>query len=313
MKQRLKKLIKLTIWASVVMYLINKFIESDALIRHLLKVSPNGFYHWKHGKIYYTKQGSGTPVLLVHELSPSSSQQEWTRVINELAKSHTVYAIDLLGCGRSEKPFITYTNYLLAELLCDFCREVIKEPATVIATGKSGAFAITAVKLDQNAFTTIILVNPESLKKQSVLPDARSKASKAILDCPLLGVSLYYLLMSRNQLEYEFSERNFYNPFHVTRNLINTYYEAAHTSRGNGRHLQASIIGNYVNFDIRHVLSTMDTPIHMIFGSEMENVDKIAASYKKIHNRVTCTQVEQTKMLPQLEAPQRFLSAISGI
>ena len=41
---------------------------------------------------------------LIHDLDPTASSYEWKAVTKKLAENHTVYAIDLLGCGRSEKP-----------------------------------------------------------------------------------------------------------------------------------------------------------------------------------------------------------------
>ena len=69
---------------------------------------------------------------------PGASGYEWNAVTKELATEHTVYTIDLLGCGRSEKPEITYTNFVFAQLLCDFAKNVIKEETDVIASGFPG-------------------------------------------------------------------------------------------------------------------------------------------------------------------------------
>ena len=63
------------------------------------------------------KKGEGTPLLLVHDLNCASSNYEWKYVVDDLSKRHTVYAIDLLGCGHSDKPKMTYTNYLYVQLL----------------------------------------------------------------------------------------------------------------------------------------------------------------------------------------------------
>ena len=57
---------------------------------------------------------------LIHDLKPESSSYEWKRVVKALAKKHTVYTIDLLGCGYSDKPNITYTAYMYTQLLNDF-------------------------------------------------------------------------------------------------------------------------------------------------------------------------------------------------
>lgn len=312
MKQRLKFLMKLAIWTSVVMYLTNKLLESSSIVRHMLNVQKGSFFEWRHGKVYYTKEGSGSPVLLIHNLSPISSGKEWTNVTDSLAANHTVYTLDLLGCGRSDKPSITYSNYLFTELISEFIENVIEEKTTVVATGISASFAITAAKIHPDLFEELTLINPDSFGKLSVLPDMRSKAVKAILDCPIIGVSLYYLLTCRSQVDYEFSEKYFCNPFKVTDKVVLTYYEAAHLSGGRGRHLLASLDGNYVNFDVRPAVADLTVHTRLIFGSEQPNAQKIAEAYTSLNSSIECVYVKNTKALPQLEAPKDFLEQLGN-
>lgn len=310
MKHRLKFLMKLAVWTSVAMCLINKFIESSSIVRHLLNVQKGSFFDWRHGKVYYTKQGSGSPVLLLHDFSPVSSGREWTNVIDSLSESHTVYTLDLLGCGRSDKPGITYSNYLFVELISEFIEDVIREKASVMATGRSGSFVVMAAKTHPDLFDDLILVNPESFGKLSVLPNTRSKITKAILDCPILGVSLYYLLTCRSQVDYEFTEKYFCNPFKVTDKDVLTYYESAHLSGGRGRHVLASLVGNYVNFDIRSAVKDLPHSVRLIFGSQQPLAQKIADAYTGLNPSITCCYVKNTKALPQMEAPEEFLKQL---
>ena len=121
---------------------INKFIF-NASDEHSEEDRPN-YYHWKFGNIYYKKAGSGSPLLLIHDLNHYSSSMEWDKVIDTLSEKHTVYTIDLLGCGKSDKPAITYTCYLYVQLLTDFIRDIIGEKTDIIATGASSSFVTAA-------------------------------------------------------------------------------------------------------------------------------------------------------------------------
>ncbi len=51
--------------------------------------------------------GSGPAVLLIHGIGDSSDT--WRPVIEDLARSHTVIAPDLLGHGQSDKPRADYS------------------------------------------------------------------------------------------------------------------------------------------------------------------------------------------------------------
>lgn len=52
--------------------------------------------------LYYTIQGSGEPIVLLHGFLSSSDY--WKSLIPLLARRHTVITIDLLGFGKSPKP-----------------------------------------------------------------------------------------------------------------------------------------------------------------------------------------------------------------
>ena len=89
----------------------------------MLDTDVRNYYHWRFGDIYYTKKGKGSPILLIHDMLPGGSGYEWTRIEDELALEHTVYNLDLPGCGRSEKPGMTYTNFVYVQAICDFIKE----------------------------------------------------------------------------------------------------------------------------------------------------------------------------------------------
>ena len=91
---------------------INKIIKIKATKNNSLDQQKSHFFHWRLGDIYYERVGTGKPVLLIHDLNAASSSYEWNKLIPLLAENYTVYAIDLLGCGHSEKINTTYTNYL---------------------------------------------------------------------------------------------------------------------------------------------------------------------------------------------------------
>ena len=99
-------------------HVINKFIFNTS--DELSEEDSSNYYNWKFGNIYYQKTGSGSPLLLIHDLNHYSSSMEWDKVIDTLSREHTVYTIDLLGCGKSDKPAITYTISMSSFSLISF-------------------------------------------------------------------------------------------------------------------------------------------------------------------------------------------------
>ena len=179
MKKNIRHFFLLTAFAAGTIHLVNRFIDFTASMKNILKTENGNFFDWKNGKIYYTRRGSGTPVLLIHDLSPLSSSYEWCRYAKKLEKQHTVYTIDLLGCGRSEKPYLTYTNYLYVQLITDFVKEVIKDAPTVIATGSSISFVTLAENMNNHLFHKIIAINPPMPEKFNRTPSNSSTLKMA--------------------------------------------------------------------------------------------------------------------------------------
>ena len=59
------------------------------------------------GKMHYLSLGRGSPVLLLHSMA--NSVWSWSKVLEPLAQRHTVYALDTMGQGDSDKPSRDYT------------------------------------------------------------------------------------------------------------------------------------------------------------------------------------------------------------
>lgn len=62
-------------------------------------------------RIFYQRQGTGPPLLLVHGITTYSFV--WRKLLPFLAQSYQVICIDLLGCGASDKPLAP--SYSLTE------------------------------------------------------------------------------------------------------------------------------------------------------------------------------------------------------
>ena len=74
-------------------------------------------------KLAYHMAGRGEPLLLVHGITTYSFI--WRKIIPRLQDNYTVIAVDLLGCGASDKPMdIEYSIINHARLLQDFIKQL---------------------------------------------------------------------------------------------------------------------------------------------------------------------------------------------
>ena len=189
-----KKIVVATVAIGAAMYAANELIVKFATSKNLLKKDEGKFYSFKYGNIFYKVSGEGEPVLLIHDINECSSGMEWIYLEKKLSKTHKVYTIDLLGCGRSDKPKLDYNTFLYVQLITDFIRDVIGEPADIIATGKSVAPVVMSAKLKEEDIDRIMFINPADLVELAEVPDRFSKIKKAIIICPVLGKFIYHRL-----------------------------------------------------------------------------------------------------------------------
>jgi pimeloyl-ACP methyl ester carboxylesterase len=125
-------------------------------------------------KIAYIETGSGPDLVLLHGLG-SSADGDWGRVIPELAKTHHVLALDLLGFGSSDKPMINYGIQTWVDTLGEFLREKNVTRFTLMGESLGGWIAAnyTAEALQQKPDVPAALALPKP--SRLVLSDAAGR------------------------------------------------------------------------------------------------------------------------------------------
>lgn len=312
MKKQQHKLLTFTVLfasATVIIHFTNKLISAAAQLKEMLDTSSKNFFHWRFGDIYYTKKGSGSPLLLIHDALPGSSGYEWSRIEKELATKRTVYTIDLLGCGRSEKPGMTYTNFVYVQMICDFIKNIIGEKTDVIASGFSSSFITMACRNEKELFNKIILVNPPSLNILDQMPANKQKLLKRMLEIPVFGTLIYHMAVSHESVDNLFVEKMYYNPFHVNEDIVDAYYEAAHKGSFYAKYFYASMASGFMNINVSHALKSLENCV-IIQGEEEPSRSSTADEYLKANPALETVVIKKAKHLPHIENPEDFLEQI---
>lgn len=308
MKKNIRHFFILTALAAGTIHLANRFIDMTAEMKNILKSQNGDYYDWKNGRIFYTKRGSGSPILLIHELNPIASSYEWCRIVKKLEKAHTVYTLDLLGCGRSDKPCLTYTNYLYVQLLTDFIHNIIGESPDVVTTNNSVSFAVLAQNMDQNLIHRIVAINPPTLGTFERNPDKYSTIKKVLLELPILGTFIYNVRTHQSNIQKTLRETYFSRPQLVSSKMLDAYFESAHMDKSHGKYLMASIEGHYTDNAISHALKKLTIPLYIIESRTMPDAVAIADSYAHKSSNVETAYISNAGLTPQLEVPDKLLS-----
>ena len=307
-KNKLLTLLILSASSVAATAVINKFVKISALSKNLMADSKSLCFKWRFGNIHYTKTGSGKPLLLIHDLNVCSSGYEWNQMIHDLKDHYTVYTLDLLGCGRSEKPDLTYTNYLYVQMISDFIKSEIGHRTNVIASGSSSSLAATACNNSPELFDQVMLINPDTLLACSQIPNKHGKVYKFILDLPVIGTLLYHIAVSKQSITEELTS-NYSNPYSVKTSLIDTYYESAHLGES-PKSLYASVKCNYTKCNISNALKKINNSIYLVGGSSMENMEETIKEYQNLNPAIESSFIENSKYFPQLENPSELFNII---
>ena len=309
MKKNIKHFLFLAAAAGTGIHLMNRTVNRTACMKEILSSHPGHYYDWKHGRIYYTKTGSGAPLLLIHDLHPASSSYEWSRMMKKLEKTNTVYTIDLLGCGRSDKPNITYTNYLYVELITNFIKHIIGEKTDVIVSGESCPFVLMACANDETIINKVIMINPPNLVDLAKIPTKRSKFIKNILYSPILGTFIYNMYVNKKTIAHALCS-SYYTQNEISEKDILTYFEAAHKEHTNSKYLFACQKTRYTNANVLHCLNKLNNSISIIVGNSNPENSLAASEYQNYLPSIEIAGMAKTKQLPHIEKCDEFIENV---
>ncbi|MDJ0692967.1 alpha/beta fold hydrolase [Mastigocoleus sp. MO_188.B34] len=122
---------------------------------------PGQYWEWQGHKVYYVnagaKQTEYPALLLVHGFGASTDH--WRKNITELCKEFEVYAIDLLGFGRSAKPNLEYSGDLWRDQLYDFITQVIGQKVVVVGNSLGGYASLSVSAQRQDGVAGVVLLN----------------------------------------------------------------------------------------------------------------------------------------------------------
>lgn len=288
------------------LFAINKTVSKIATSKNLLTAKNKELYHWRFGDIYYSVTGEGKPILLVHNLKEDSSSIEWSELIPRLSKKYTVYAVDLLGCGLSERPDITYTSYMYTQLVNDFIRNVIKRKTNVVAAGRSASFVLEACSINGDEFEDIVLINPDSIRNFRKAPSKRTRSAVFILKFKIIGTFLYHIIAKKKHVQQDFEDCYYYDREHIPEALVDYYYESAHIGGTRAKNLYISLKGRYTNVNVVRALKEIDNNIHILASTELPDAKKNMKEYQYYNPAIEVEYLDYVKELPQLEAPSKI-------
>jgi pimeloyl-ACP methyl ester carboxylesterase len=224
-----------------------------------------GGFDWRGRRISFTRRGKGPPLLLIHGIHAAAWSYEWHDNVDHLAHSNTVYTLDLLGFGRSDRPAIRYSARLYISLISDFVDQVIGDPCALVASSLSGAYAVVLGARDPQRFPAVALIAPAGLIRLNRVASIAGEAGQFAVDAPIIGTAMFNALVSRRSIR-NYLEKAYADDSIVTDELVEIYYWTAH-QRG-ARHAPAAFLSGHLNIDVRQALRRLTQPALLVWGEE---------------------------------------------
>jgi pimeloyl-ACP methyl ester carboxylesterase len=231
------------------------------------------YWLWREQKIYFVKAGNNPqrpPLLLVHGFGASTDH--WRKNISELSQDFEVYAIDLLGFGRSQKPAWQYSGNLWRDQLHDFITEKIQRP-TVIAGNSLGGYSSLCVAADypQSVAAVILLnsagpftdTNPLGAKKVNPIQKTIAPALQTFLRQPWANQLLFNFVRQKSRIRSTL-KKVYLDQSAVTDQLVEDIYRPS-CDQGAAQ-VFASVFSTPQGKKVDELLGTMTCPLMTIWG-----------------------------------------------
>ncbi|HZT40891.1 MAG TPA: alpha/beta fold hydrolase [Chthonomonadaceae bacterium] len=273
----------------------------------LLKALPgeSGIYPWPMGDIYYEVRGEGPPLVLVHGIGAGNSSYEWRHNLDPLSDHFRVFVLDLPGFGKSARPNINYTDDLMILALTDFLRDVVRQPAALLASSLSGAYAVKLAAAHPEEIEKLVLVCPTGLRQLRLRTPVWSQMVYGTFSLPVLGLSLYNAMLSYNRMD-EYLRRNLYaDPTLVTPALVEHFYVSAH--QPGAQYAFRSFLADLLNCDITPDYPKITQPILIAWGARahMTPVEN-AKRFLEMNANARLRVFENSGLLPHDEEAEIF-------
>jgi pimeloyl-ACP methyl ester carboxylesterase len=228
-------------------------------------------WQWRDQSIYYVKAGQRQgrpPLLLVHGFGASTDH--WRKNIADLQQDFEVWAIDLLGFGRSAKPAIQYSGDLWRDQLHDFITQVIQAPAVLAGNSLGGYASLCVAAQRPDAAQGLVLLNsagPFSSSAPTPPKPTLGRALRQTIQSVLLQPVPSYLLFQytrRRSTIRKTLEKVYLNKAAVTDQLVDDIYRPS-CDRGAAQ-VFASIFKSPQGEKVDVLLQQLTCPLLMLWG-----------------------------------------------
>ncbi|MFP4253934.1 MAG: alpha/beta fold hydrolase [Halothece sp.] len=245
------------------------------------------YWQWRGQFIYYVEAGEDAsdapPILLIHGFGASTDH--WRKNITELQTDFKVFAIDLLGFGRSSKPNWVYSGQLWQEQLTEFIQAVIGKPVVLVGNSLGGYAALCVGGNCPQGSKGVVLLNSagpfsdqennQQSPQRLTLKQRFQKTIRSILLQPWSSWLLFQYVRRKSMIRRTL-EKVYFDSSAVTDQLVEDIYRPS-CDRGAAK-VFASVFKSPRGDKVDELLQRLEVPLLLLWGEEDPWMDTKARS-----------------------------------
>lgn len=254
------------------------------------------------------------PLMLLHGFGASIGH--WRHNLEILGDRHTVYALDMLGFGASEKAPANYSVDLWVEQIYDFWKVFIRKPVILVGNSIGSLISLAAAaKYPEMVEGLVMMSLPDPNIEKEAIPAflyPLVATIKSLVANPLLIKPVFYLIRRPNILR-RGATFAYANPEAVTDELIEILAQPTQ-DRGSARALTALVVAqNNPDYspNVKKLLSTITIPMLLIWGEKDRIIPPaLAAEFVRHNENIQLLTLENVGHCPHDECPEQVNQAI---
>ncbi len=241
------------------------------------------------GKMHYQSLGKGDPIILLHSMA--SSVWSWSMVMDSLAKKHTVYALDTMGQGDSDKPPRDYSIEDYAESVVNFMKARGIKKATLFGNSVGAVIAAQIAGTKPELVNKLVLVGcpcrETDKERQDALATSRPRYDDKFMPLPRTAEDLKQTYV------------------HTDAHIVAKVNED--TAKAGAWAWKCTVANN--EFNVAPVLKKIKAKTLIVYGEK----DGLRAKEKTVQGYIKGSElviIPVAGHLPQVDNPQAFLAAV---
>ncbi|MFO7545040.1 MAG: alpha/beta fold hydrolase [Trueperaceae bacterium] len=213
----------------------------------------------------YEVLGRGRPVVMIHGIGGGSSLFQYRFNAPEVASAgYRVYALDLVGFGRSTRPAVRLDADTMVAQVTAFLEDVVGEPAVLVANGLSAAHAIRVAATHPELVSGLVLIGPTGYERLARPQTPARERSFELLRGPLGELLTSFLVEEDGQLYY--LSQSYADPASLTPEVRASF--DTNLKAPGARWVVFSFVTGNLDQDVSDLWPRTSQPSLIVFGTE---------------------------------------------